>query len=138
MRKTYIVAFVSGVIFALGLGVAQMTQPAKVLAFLDVAGAWDPSLAFVMMGAIAVHAVFVQKAKKALHPRFAASFAWPPDAGIDGRLLLGAALFGLGWGAAGFCPGPAVVSLVTLLPSTIAFVAAMLAGMLLHRVTMSR
>ncbi|WP_394836693.1 YeeE/YedE family protein [Pendulispora rubella] len=127
------VAFASGLLFAVGLGVAQMTQPAKVLGFLDVAGAWDPSLAFVMVGAIGVHALFVRRATKAERPRFAAAFAWPEAKAIDARLLAGAALFGIGWGVSGFCPGPALVSVVSLSAKTVAFVVAMLGGMALHR-----
>ena len=129
MRRTHVVAFVAGVTFAIGLGISGMTQPAKVIAFLDVAGAWDPSLAFVMLGAIGVHLVFARRVQSAAAPRFAPAFSLPLATGIDRRLLLGAALFGIGWGIAGFCPGPAVVSVVTLAPTAIAFVAAMLVGM---------
>ncbi|WP_394847027.1 YeeE/YedE family protein [Pendulispora brunnea] len=133
MTKRDAVAFASGLLFALGLGVAQMTQPAKVLGFLDIAGAWDPSLAFVMLGAIGVHALFVRYAKTLPRPRFAEAFSWPEATGIDARLVAGAALFGIGWGISGFCPGPALVSLVTLSAKTVAFVLAMLAGMAIHR-----
>ncbi len=129
MKRTDLVAFVAGLTFAIGLGVSGMTQPAKVIAFLDVTGAWDPSLAFVMLGAIGVHLVFARRAKTAAAPRFAPAFALPLTTGIDRRLLLGAALFGIGWGIAGFCPGPAVVSVVTLAPTALAFVAAMLVAM---------
>ena len=129
MKRTDLVAFVAGLVFAIGLGVSGMTQPAKVIAFLDVAGAWDPSLAFVMLGAIGVHVVFARRVRSSASPRFAPAFALPPSTGIDRRLLLGAALFGIGWGIAGFCPGPAVVSVVTLAPTAIAFVAAMLLAM---------
>lgn len=115
-----VISFAAGLVFAIGLGVSGMTQPTKVIGFLDVAGAWDPSLAFVMLGAIAVHAVFVRRLKRASAP--------PPNA-VDARLLVGAALFGMGWGIAGFCPGPALVSLITLAPASLAFVTSMLAGM---------
>jgi uncharacterized membrane protein YedE/YeeE len=117
------VAFVAGVIFAAGLGLSGMTDPRNVLAFLDVTGAWDPSLALVMAGAIGVHALVAHRVRPA--PASAAT------ARIDRRLILGAALFGLGWGVAGFCPGPAIVSLASFAPATLAFVAAMVAGMLL-------
>lgn len=118
------IAFLAGVVFAIGLGIAGMTQPAKVVGFLDVAGAWDPSLALVMLGAIGVHVWFARRGGKT-----------PAPGGVDARLLGGAALFGIGWGIAGYCPGPAVVSLVTLSPDVLAFVGAMLAGMLLYRAT---
>ena len=140
MKRTNVLflltSFVCGVIFAVGLGVAGMTQPAKVLAFLDVAGAWDPSLALVMGGAIAVHLGFAQMAKrraaKGEAPALADAYALPKKTAIDAPLLIGTALFGVGWGIAGFCPGPAVVSLVTLAPGTLAFVAAMLVGMAMY------
>ena len=123
-------AFGAGLVFAMGLGLSGMTQPTKVVGFLDVAGAWDPSLAFVMLGAIAVHAIFVRRSKGSSAPRFATAFSiLPPPNVIDGRLLVGAALFGVGWGIAGLCPGPALVSLVTLAPASLAFVASMLVGM---------
>ncbi len=125
-----VISFAAGFVFAIGLGVSGMTQPTKVIGFLDVSGAWDPSLAFVMLGAIAVHAVFVRRSKRASAERFATALPiLPPPNAVDGRLLVGAALFGVGWGIAGFCPGPALVSLVTLSPVALAFVASMLAGM---------
>lgn len=133
MNKRDVVAFASGLLFAIGLGVAQMTQPTKVLGFLDVAGDWDPSLAFVMVGAIGVHVLFVRRAKKAARPRFAEAFSWPEATGLDARLVVGAALFGIGWGLSGFCPGPAIVSVVALSTKTVAFVLAMIAGMAIHR-----
>jgi uncharacterized membrane protein YedE/YeeE len=138
MKKTNVAAFAAGLLFAVGLGLAEMTRPAKVIAFLDVTGAWDPSLAFVMIGAIAVHVFFARRARKTLAPRFARAFLVPTEGSIDRRLLAGAALFGLGWGAAGFCPGPALVSTVTLSRGSLTFVAAMLAGMLAHVLTLER
>jgi len=139
MKRMNLVAFVSGVLFALGLGLSGMTQPSKVIAFLDVFGAWDPSLAFVMVGAIAVHMGFARSAARpAARPLLAERFLLPTSTRIDAKLVTGAALFGLGWGAAGFCPGPAIVSLVSLSWTTVLFVAAMLAGMLLHTATMAR
>jgi uncharacterized membrane protein YedE/YeeE len=126
--KANAVAFVSGIVFALGLGLAGMTRPSKILAFLDVAGPWDPSLAFVMVGAIGVHFVSVRVARRASSPSLAPRFAWPLEKGIDGRLLLGAALFGIGWGLAGYCPGPSLVSLASLGPGVLLFVAAMAVG----------
>jgi len=138
MRRTGAVAFLAGLVFALGLGVSGMTQPPKVVAFLDVAGRWDPSLAFVMAGAIGVHLFFARRAKAGGAPRFAPRYVLPSGAGVDRRLVAGAALFGAGWGIAGFCPGPAVVSLVTLAPGAIAFVGAMLAGMLAYALVFER
>jgi uncharacterized membrane protein YedE/YeeE len=134
-RKTSasIVAALAGLIFAIGLGLSGMTQPAKVMAFLDVRGGWDPSLAFVMVGAIAVHFVFARRAVAGGRPLLADRYELPRATKIDGRLLVGALLFGIGWAMAGFCPGPAVVSVVTLAPSTLLFVGAMAAGMLVYR-----
>ena len=108
--KPVLVSYVSGIIFALGLGIGGMTQPAKVVAFLDFAGKWDASLAMVMVGAIGVHAVFYRRTRKRSTPLFAPSFSLPTRADIDGRLLIGAAVFGVGWGIAGYCPGPALTS----------------------------
>ena len=123
MRLT-IGALLSGTLFGAGLAIGQMTNPAKVLGFLDVAGAWDPSLAFVMGAAVLVSAVSY---------RIHASGAAAPTAGLDARLIGGAALFGLGWGLAGFCPGPAVASLVTGSGQVALFVVSMVAGMGLYR-----
>lgn len=132
MSRKDLVALVAGLVFALGLGLAGMTDPRKVIAFLDVAGAWDPSLALVMVGAIGVHVGFVRRARASARPRLASVFAWPTATALDWRLLTGAATFGLGWGVAGFCPGPVLVSLVSLSPATLAFVGAMIVGMLVY------
>jgi uncharacterized membrane protein YedE/YeeE len=123
-----LVAFVAGVVFAIGLGISGMTNPAKVIGFLDVTGAWDPSLALVMGGAIGVHLLFAQWSKKAERPLWADAFVLPTRADVDGRLIVGAALFGLGWGTAGYCPGPALVSLVGLTTGALTFCASMVAG----------
>ena len=139
MKRAQLVAFASGFVFAVGLSISGMTQPAKVMSFLDVSGAWDPSLAFVMLGAIAVHLAFALRARRPDEkPLFAEHYVLPTSTGIDGRLVGGSLLFGLGWGAAGFCPGPAVVSLASLAPSTWLFVAAMLLGMFAHRVAFGK
>ncbi|MBI3249109.1 MAG: YeeE/YedE family protein [Deltaproteobacteria bacterium] len=127
-------AFLSGAIFACGLAVGGMTQPAKVTAFLDIAGNWDPSLAFVMMGAIMVHAVLYRAIRRRPSPLFAAAFALPVRTDLDARLIGGAALFGVGWGLGGFCPGPAVTSLASGREPVLIFVIAMLAGMYLYRI----
>src|SRR5205814_4786670 len=108
--KVNTVSFAAGVIFAVGLGLSGMTQPAKVLGFLDVAGAWDPSLALVMVGAIAVGAVAFAVAGRLTATLLGTPMALPTGRGIDRRLVLGSLAFGVGWGLAGFCPGPALVA----------------------------
>jgi hypothetical protein len=130
--KREIVAFGSGVVFALGLGISGMTQPSKVLAFLDVAGAWDPTLAFVMMGAIGVHLMFARRALTAKAPLLAPKFVLPGKKTIDAPLVIGSTIFGIGWGIGGLCPGPALVAIVTLRPAALAFLAAMVIGMLAY------
>lgn len=127
-------ALVSGLVFGVGLGIAGMTQPEKVRGFLDVTGDWDPSLALVMVGAIGVHAVALRLILRRNRPLFDATFDMPPVRRIDPRLVLGAALFGVGWGMAGYCPGPAIVNLATAGQHAIAFAAAMAAGMVLMNV----
>ncbi len=125
--------FVIGLLFGAGLVVAGMSNPAKVLNFLDVgaipAGTWDASLAFVMAGAIAVGFVGYRLVLRRARPVFAESFHLPPTTGIDGRILLGPALFGVGWGLVGLCPGPALTALTTGGQAAWIFVAAMFAGM---------
>lgn len=127
------VAFACGLTFALGLGVGGMTKPARVLAFLDVAGDWDPRLALVMLGAIAVYAPAYRLARRRGHPVLAPAFDLPTRRTIDGPLVAGAVLFGVGWGLAGLCPGPALTSLASGEPAAVLFVAAMLVGMALAR-----
>lgn len=131
------VAFGSGLVFAIGLAISGMTNPAKVIAFLDVTGQrvpWDPSLALVMAGAIASYASAYWWSKRALpKPLLAASFREPSNRGVDRRLLLGAAIFGVGWGLGGYCPGPAFVSLATGSAAALAFCAAMVAGFWITR-----
>jgi uncharacterized membrane protein YedE/YeeE len=124
-----LVSFISGVIFALGLGISGMTRPPKVIAFLDFAGNWDPSLAFVMVGAIAVYFVCYRLSRKRPTPIFADKFSVPQRSDIDWNLIAGAAMFGAGWGLGGFCPGPAITALASGAPSVMIFVAAMAAGM---------
>ena len=128
-----LVAFATGMLFALGLGLGGMTQPRRVLAFLDVAGAWDPSLAFVMAGAVGVFALAWRVAQRVRRPVFAAAFDVPARRTIDARLVAGALVFGIGWGVAGMCPGPALTSLASGEAAALVFVAAMLAGMAVHR-----
>jgi uncharacterized membrane protein YedE/YeeE len=120
--------FLSGLLFAVGLALAGMTLPSKVIGFLDVAGRWDPSLAFVMVGAIAVYATAYRLSLRMARPVVATSFAAVPPARIDLRLLVGSALFGVGWGLAGLCPGPALASMGTGSAPMLAFCLAMLGG----------
>jgi uncharacterized membrane protein YedE/YeeE len=128
-------ALLAGILFGLGLAVSQMINPAKVLAFLDFAGRWDPSLALVMAGALGVTALGYRLALKRPAPLLAPRFEVPTLREIDRRLLAGAVLFGIGWGLVGFCPGPAIASLAYGVRESIIFVAAMLAGMALFRVS---
>jgi uncharacterized membrane protein YedE/YeeE len=126
-------AFVAGVLFALGLALSGMTNPAKVIGFLDLAGAWDPSLAFVMAGAIAAHVVVARWSIKARRPLFDDRFYLPAATAIDRPLIAGAVLFGIGWGITGYCPGPALVGAVGLAPTTWLFLISMLAGTAVYR-----
>ncbi len=126
---TLVVSFASGLLFAVGLVISGMTIPGRVLGFLDVAGDWDPTLVFVMLGAIVTFAPLYRLSNRRTHPKFAATFQLPTKRRIDARLLTGSVLFGIGWGLAGFCPGPALVSAGTLASKSMLFLLAMLAGM---------
>jgi uncharacterized membrane protein YedE/YeeE len=136
------VQFLAGLILGLGLAVSGMSDPAKVLNFLDLAampgGGWDASLAFVMAGAIAVGFFGFRAVLRRPRPVFAPRFDLPPTRGIDARILVGPAIFGVGWGLAGFCPGPAFVALGSGSGAGAIFVAAMLAGMAVARLTLRR
>lgn len=131
--KPVLTALAAGALFALGLGISGMTQPAKVLGFLDVTGRWDPTLAFVMVGAVAVHFVLYRLIRKRRAPLFDSRFDVPTRRDVDLRLVAGAALFGVGWGLSGQCPGPALTNLATGAWTALVFVAAMALGMILHR-----
>ena len=122
--------FFVGLLFGWGLLISGMTDPSKVIGFLDLAGAWDPSLAMVMGGAIAVGFFAFGAAKKRTSNFFGGALHLPTSSDIDKRLLLGSLLFGAGWGLAGFCPGPGIVSMADGQPKAVVFVAAMIAGML--------
>ncbi|MCC6810642.1 MAG: hypothetical protein IT381_24640 [Deltaproteobacteria bacterium] len=125
------VAAISGVLFALGLGLSGMTDPRNVAAFLDVFGAWSPALAFVMGGALAVYASAFRFAKKRGEPILDGKLHLPSERRITGRLVAGALLFGVGWGLSGYCPGPAIVSIGAFSLSTaglLAFTAAMVSS----------
>lgn len=121
-----------GLVFGAGLLISAMVQPAKVLAFLDIFGAWDPSLAVVMIAALAVSIPGFRLANGGWRPLLTAQGSLPTRKHIDRPLVVGSALFGIGWGLVGLCPGPAIENLATLSPGVIVFVAAMAGGMLLH------
>ncbi len=126
-------ALIAGLVFGLGLIISGMVNPAKVQNFLDIAGSWDPSLAFVMGGAIAVAAPGFWLCGQRLKPIFADIFQKPAQSNIDGRLIGGASLFGVGWGLGGFCPGPAIVSVSVVSPATMVFILCMIIGMWLAK-----
>ena len=134
--KPVLVAALAGVLFALGLALSGMTDPARVTGFLDVGGAWDPTLAFVMGGAILAHAPLVRLIRRRSAPLFDTGFHWPRPSRIDLLLVAGAAVFGIGWGLSGYCPGPALVSLGAGARGVVVFVAAMLAAMAATRVVL--
>jgi uncharacterized protein len=121
-------AVAAGLLFGAGLLLSGMTRPAKVLGFLDVFGDWDPSLSLVMAGAIGVHALGYRVVRRRAAPLADEHFWVPEPKRIDARLLVGAALFGVGWGLSGYCPGPALVSLTSALPGVVVFVLALVIG----------
>ncbi len=129
--KTGIVALLAGIVFSIGLGISGMTNPNKVLHFLDLFGNWDPSLAFVMAGAMTTYLI----GYKSIFPRFkkplyGSEFLIPHKKEIDKPLVIGSALFGIGWGLSGFCPGPGITSLVSMSEEAIVFILSMVSGML--------
>ena len=126
---TLLVSLLTGLVFGIGLIVSGMADPAKVLGFLDLAGAWDPSLAFVMAGAIVVSAVAFAMARQRTVSLLGAEMKLPMARQINRRLVLGSVVFGIGWGVAGFCPGPGLVALGMGETKAVVFVAAMLVGM---------
>jgi uncharacterized protein len=121
-------SFFLGIIFAIGLTVSEMINPTRVIGFLDVAGHWDPTLLFVMAGALAVTVPLFPVILRRPNPWLAGQFSLPSKTRIDRPLILGAAIFGVGWGLAGFCPGPALAALASGSPAVILFVIAMVAG----------
>jgi len=125
-------AFLTGLLFGIGLIVSGMTDPSKVIGFLDLAGAWDPSLAFVMGGAVLVGALGFRFAERRAVTVLGGMLRLPANRDIDRRLIFGSATFGVGWGLAGFCPGPAIVALGAGQDKAIIFVIAMLAGMAVY------
>ena len=133
--KSAAVAVLCGILFGLGLVVSDMINPARVLAFLDVTGAWDPSLARVLGGALVPSGLAYVIRRRMTAPVVMPVFEVPAGAIIDRRLVIGAALFGAGWGIVGLCPGPAIAALTTLRWEVLVFVVSMIAGMALYRLT---
>jgi uncharacterized membrane protein YedE/YeeE len=131
-------ALLIGLLFGFGLALSGMMNPAKVIGFLDLAGVWDPTLAFVMGGGLLVSLPGFWLVRRRQGPLLGGAFQIPTRKDIDAKLLGGAALFGIGWGIAGFCPGPAVAALSTALPEVLLFMAALLAGMAAHRLILER
>ncbi|MFT0891689.1 DUF6691 family protein [Pseudochelatococcus sp. G4_1912] len=128
-----LINLLTGLLFGIGLVISGMSDPAKVLNFLDLFGSWDPSLAFVMGGAVIVAFIGYRFVLKREHPLFDTQFHLPTNQDIDRSLIIGAAVFGVGWGLGGFCPGPAFVALGLAHTGTLAFVPAMLVGMSVAR-----
>lgn len=126
---TRISALICGLLFGVGLAASGMTNTAKVIGFLDIFGQWDPDLIFVMGSAVLTTAISFHFVLKRKTPLFAEAFSVPLNSAIDKPLLIGAALFGVGWGIYGYCPGPAVAALLYFEPATLVFVATMVAGM---------
>lgn len=130
-----VAAFACGLIFSVGLGLSGMTHPARILGFLDVFGAWDPTLMFTMMGAIGVHMPLLWLVRRRSAPLLAPRFEVPDKKNIDMRLVGGSALFGVGWALGGFCPGPAVVSVFGGRSDNFVFFLALLGGLALRSLT---
>lgn len=132
--KNIFVSFLVGFIFAAGLNLSGMTQPHKVIGFLDLFGHWDPSLMFVMIGAIGVHASYFFLVKPRFSkPILAETYQLPTKKDLTTSLILGSAIFGIGWGLGGYCPGPAITSLVSNTLNPFVFIGAMLLGMTVYR-----
>jgi len=129
-----LITFLSGLIFALGLGISGMTQPGIVRGFLDIFGNWDPRLLGVMVGAISVHAIAYRMIKRRSSPLLEESFQLPTRKDIDGKLILGAAIFGAGWGWAGICPGPGLVALMSGDVRFMLFIGALISGMFFFQI----
>lgn len=138
MMRGVLIPLASGTIFGAGLTIGGMTDPARVRGFLDLFGAWDPTLAFVMGGAVLVMALAWMVQRRMQRPAFADAFSLPDRSDLTLRLVGGSALFGIGWGIAGLCPGPGFAALAIAPGSAAIFVAAMLAGMLMVRLLEGR
>lgn len=127
-------ALVSAFLFGIGLEVSSMTNPQKVIGFLNITDKWDPSLMFVMVGAILVNAVIYQIIKKKSNPLFDVKFQLPTLKNLDKKLIIGSALFGIGWGVGGFCPGPAIASVLRLQPEVFIVIGSMILGMWFYKI----
>lgn len=136
--QRYIAALLTGTLFGLGLATAQMIDPNKIRNFLDITGTWDASVLFVLGAALTISFIAVRLILKQSTPRFADVFSLPTQNGIDRPLLTGAALFGVGWGIAGYCPGPGFAALALGSWEPIIFVVAMMSGFVMHRVVIGR
>jgi len=130
---TKFTSFLIGFLFSLGLGIAGMLQPAKIISFLDIFGSWDPSLLFVMIGAIGIHAPLYYLIRKRKSPIFSIQWHVPNSKEITPQLIIGSILFGIGWGLAGYCPGPALVSLGSFQSNALIFVSTMIITMILYQ-----
>lgn len=133
-----IMGYIAGLIFGLGLAVSGMTDPARVLGFLDIAGAWDPTLAFVLGGAVITTFIGYRWVLKRRKPLYSKAFQLPTRQDLDGKLIGGSALFGIGWGLSGYCPGPAFASIGGLTLPLAALLVAMIAGWFLARAIAAR
>lgn len=131
--KENLLALLAGLLFGLGLGLSQMIDRDRVLGFLDVTGVWDPTLLFVLGGAVTVTVISFRFVLRRLHPVFADRFHLPTKKDIDKALVIGAAIFGVGWGIAGYCPGPGITALVLGIWNPVLFIVAFLAGSLTYR-----
>ena len=138
MFKQYVTALIAGALFGFGLAISQMVDPARVLGFLDVAGTWDPTLIFVLGGAVGVTVIAFRFVLRQANPLFAESFHLPTKQDVDLPLVAGAAIFGVGWGIAGYCPGPGITALVRGAWNPVLFVAALAAGSFLHSLFANR
>lgn len=132
--RPYVSAFVTGLLFGIGLLIAGMADPHKILAFLDLAGLWDPSLGLVMVGAIAIGSIGLTFAQRRTKTLFGGTMEWPTARHIDRRLVLGSLAFGVGWGLSGFCPGPALVATAAGHSKALVFTIFMVIGMTAHRI----
>ncbi len=131
--KTNLIALIAGILFGLGLVISDMVNPLRVIHFLDIGGDWDPTLLFVMMSALAFTTPAFHYLLKRDCPVIGEKFYLPENKRIEKKLIIGAGLFGLGWGLAGFCPGPAITALATFSPDVLLFVAAMLTGFIIGK-----
>lgn len=132
----FLVSFLSGVVFAVGLALSGMTMPSKIIGFLDIAGDWDPTLAFVMGGALAVYLPFYRWVRVRERPVVAEAFHVPLGGALTWQLVAGAALFGLGWGLAGFCPAPAITAVPSLGVEALAVTGGIVGGIMLYKLSM--